>query len=93
MVINKWSLLLLLQMVIILTVPVMYCVPQKIPPTNATFSELPHKKIIRFTYLSDLRLRDEYCNFRAVKESLIRDQIVVGINDPTLQSDYYKRQI
>ena len=29
--------------------------------------------------------KDEYCDFGAIKDSLIRDQIVVGINDPKLR--------
>ena len=34
-------------------------------------------------FVTDLRQRAEYCEFGALKGSLIRDQIVVAINDPT----------
>jgi len=38
-------------------------------------------------FVTDLRRRAEYCEFGALKDSLIRDQIVVGINenDPKLR--------
>jgi len=36
-------------------------------------------------YATDLRRRAEYYDFGAIKDSLIRDQIVVGINDPKLR--------
>ena len=36
-------------------------------------------------FVTDLRRRAEYCDFGAIKDSLIRDQIVVGINDPKLR--------
>ncbi|XP_068675472.1 uncharacterized protein [Montipora foliosa] len=36
-------------------------------------------------FVPDLRRRAEYCDFGAIKDSLIRDQIVVGINDPKLR--------
>ena len=37
------------------------------------------------TFVTDLRRRAEFCDFGAIKDSLIRDQIVVGINDPKLR--------
>ena len=36
-------------------------------------------------FVTDLKRRAEYWNFGAIKDSLIRDQIVVGINDPKLR--------
>ena len=36
-------------------------------------------------FVTDLRRKAEYCDFGAIKDSLIRDQIVVGINDPKLR--------
>ena len=36
-------------------------------------------------FVTDLRRRADYCDFGAIKESLIRDQIVVGISDPKLR--------
>ena len=36
-------------------------------------------------FVTDLRRRAAYCDFGAIKESLIRDQIVVGISDPKLR--------
>ena len=36
-------------------------------------------------YVTDLGRRAEYCDFGAMKDSLIRDQIVEGINDPKLR--------
>ena len=35
--------------------------------------------------VTDLRRRAEHCDFGALKDSLIRDHIVVGINDPKLR--------
>lgn len=36
-------------------------------------------------FVTDLRRRAEHCDFGAIKDSLIRDQIVVGIDDPKLR--------
>ena len=36
-------------------------------------------------FVADLRRRAAHCNFGALKDSLIRDQIVVGISDPRLR--------
>ena len=36
------------------------------------------------TFVTDLRRRAEFGDFGAIKDSLIQDQIVVGINDPRL---------
>ena len=38
-----------------------------------------------YLLITDLRRRAEYGEFGALKDSLIRDQIVVGINDPKLR--------
>ena len=35
-------------------------------------------------FVTGLRRRAEHCDFGALKDSLIRDQIVVGISDPKL---------
>ena len=35
-------------------------------------------------FVTDLRRRAEHCDFGVLKDSLIRDQIVVGISDPKL---------
>ena len=70
----------------ILTVLETYCVPRK----NITYE----RYVVRMTiqedcsfdiFVTDLRRKAEYCNFRAIKDSLIRDQIVVGITDPKLR--------
>ena len=36
-------------------------------------------------FVTVLRQRAEHCDFGALKDSLIRDQIVVGISDPKLR--------
>lgn len=68
----------------ILTALETYCVPCK----NTIYKQY----VFRMTsqedgavdvFATDLRQRAEYCEFGALKGSLIRDQIVVAINDPT----------
>ena len=63
-----------------------YCVPQK----NTTYERYVFRMTIQEDrsfdiFVTDLRRRAEYCAFGAIKDSLIRDQIVVGINDPKLR--------
>ncbi|PFX23103.1 Transposon Tf2-9 polyprotein [Stylophora pistillata] len=69
----------------ILTAMETYCVPRK----NTTYK----RYVFRMTtqkdrslniFVTDLR-RAEYCDFGAIKDSLIRDQIVVGIIDNKLR--------
>jgi len=38
-------------------------------------------------FVTDLRRRAEHCDFGALKDSLIRGQIVVGISDPKLREE------
>jgi len=70
----------------ILTALETYCVPRK----NTTYE----RYVFRMTtqedrtidvFVTDLRRRAEHCDFGALKDSLIRDQIVVGISDPKLR--------
>ena len=70
----------------ILSVLETYCVPQK----NTTYERYVFRMTIQEDrsfdiFVTDLRRRAEYCDFGAIKDSLIRDQIVVGINDPKLR--------
>jgi len=70
----------------ILTALETYCVPRK----NTTYERYVFRMTIREDrsfdiFVTDLRRRAEYCDFGAIKDSLIRDQIVVGINDPKLR--------
>lgn len=70
----------------ILTALETYCVPRK----NTTYERYDFRMTIQEDrsfdiFVTDLRRKAEYCDFGAIKESLIRDQIVVGINDPKLQ--------
>jgi len=37
------------------------------------------------TFVTDLKRRAEFCDFGAIKDSLIRDEIVVGLNDTKLR--------
>ena len=70
----------------ILTALEMYCVPRK----NTTYKRYVFRMTIQEDclfdiFVTDLRRRAEYCDFGAIKDSLMRDQIVVSINDPKLQ--------
>ena len=70
----------------ILTVLETYCVPRK----NTTYERYVFSMTIQEDrsfdiFVTDLRRKAEYCDFGAIKDSLIRDQIVVGINDPKLR--------
>ena len=69
----------------ILTALETYCVPRK----NTTYERYDFRMTIQEDrsldiFVTDLR-RAEYCDFGAIKDSLIRDQIVVGINDLKLR--------
>ena len=66
----------------ILTALETYCVPRK--------NTIYERYVFRTTsqedravdvFVTDLRRKAEYCEFGSLKDSLIRDQIVVGIND------------
>ena len=70
----------------ILTALETYCVPRK----NTTYELYVFRMTIQEDrsfdiFVTDPRRRAEYCDFGAIKDSLIRDQIVVGINDPKLR--------
>ena len=70
----------------ILTALETYCVPQK----NTTYERYIFRMAIQEDHLfdifvTDLRRKAEYCDFGAIKDSLKRDQIVLGINDPKLR--------
>ena len=70
----------------ILTALETYCVPRK----NTTYERYVFRMTIQEDrsfdiFVTDLRRKAEYCDFGAIKDSLIRDQIVVGINDPKLR--------
>ena len=70
----------------ILTAMETYCVPRK----STTYERYVFRMTIQEDrsfnmFVTDLRRRAEYCDFGAIKDSLIRDQIVVGINDPKLR--------
>ena len=70
----------------ILTALETYCVPRK----NTTYERYVFRMTIQEDrsfdiFVTDLRRKAEYCDFGAIKDSLVRDQIVVGINDPKLR--------
>ena len=70
----------------ILTALETYSVPRK----NTTYKRYVFRMTIQEDrsfdiFVTDLRRKAEYCDFGAIKDSLIRDQIVVGINDPKLR--------
>ena len=69
----------------ILTALETYCVPQK----NTTYELYVFRMTIQEDRSFDIFVtnvrRAEYCDFGAIKDSLIRDQIVVGINDLKLR--------
>lgn len=70
----------------ILTVLETYCVPRKNTTYERYFFRTTTQEDRWFDiFVTDLRRRAEYCDFRAIKDSLIRDQIVVGINDIKLR--------
>ena len=64
----------------------MYCVPRK----NTTYERYVSRMTIQEDrlfnmFVTDLRRKAEYCDFGVTKDSLTRDQIVAGINDPKLR--------
>ncbi|PFX13194.1 Nephrocystin-3, partial [Stylophora pistillata] len=66
----------------ILTALETYCFPRK----NTTYERYVFRTITQEDrsfdiFVTDLRRRAEYCDVGAITDSLIRDQIVVGIND------------
>ena len=70
----------------ILTALETYCVPRK----NTTYERYVFRITIHEDrsfdiFVTDLRRKADYCDFGAIKDSLIRDQIGVGINDPKLR--------
>ena len=70
----------------ILTALETYCVPRK----NTIYERYRFRTTVQegrsiAVFVTDLRRRVTYCDFGAIKESLIRDQIVVGISDPKLR--------
>ncbi|XP_068674514.1 uncharacterized protein [Montipora foliosa] len=70
----------------ILTALETYCVPRK----NTNYERHVFRMTIQEDrsfdiFVTDLGRRAEYCDFGAIKGSLIRDQVVVGINDPKLR--------
>ena len=63
-----------------------YCVPRKNTTYEGYFFRITIQEDRLFDiFVTDLRRRAEYCDFGAIKDSLIRDQIVEGINDPKLR--------
>ena len=72
----------------ILTALEMYCVPRK----NTTYERYAFRMTTQEdrtidVFVTDLRRRAEHCDFGALKDSLIRGQIVVGISDPKLREE------
>ena len=70
----------------ILTALETYCVPRK----NTTYERYVFRTTIQEDrsfdiFVTDLRRKAEYRDFGAIKDFLIRDQIVLGINDPKLR--------
>ena len=70
----------------ILTALETYCVPRK----NTIYEQYRFRTTVQEgrsidVFVTDLRRRAAYCDFGAIKESLIRDQIVVGISNPKLR--------
>ena len=63
-----------------------YCVLRKNTTYERYFFRMTIQEDRLFDiFVTDLRRRAEYCDFGAIKDSLIRDQIVEGINDPKLR--------
>ena len=64
-----------------------YCAPRKNTTYERYVSRMTMQEGRTFDiFVTDLRRRVEYCDFGALnKDSLIRDQIVVGISDPKLR--------
>ena len=70
----------------ILTALETYCVPRKNTIYEGyVFRTTSQEDRAVDVFVTDLRRKAEYCEFGALKDSLIRDQIVVGINDPKLR--------
>ena len=58
----------------------------RIQPTKRYFCRITIQEDRSFDiFVTDLRRKAEYSDFGAIKDSLIRDQIVVGINDSKLR--------
>ena len=69
----------------ILTALETYCVPRKNTIYEGyVFRTTSQEDRAVDVFVTDLRRKAEYCEFGALKDSLIRDQIVVSINDPKL---------
>lgn len=70
----------------ILTALETYCVPRKYTTYERYVFRTTVQEDRSFdVFVTDLRRRAEYCDFEGIKDSLIRDQIVVGISDPKLR--------
>ena len=62
------------------------CVPRKNTTYERYFCRITIQEDRSFDiFVTDLRRKAEYSDFGAIKDSLIRDQIVVGINDSKLR--------
>ena len=72
----------------ILTAPEIYCAPQKTKTYERyVFRMTTQEDRTIDVFVTDLRQRAEHCDFGALKNSLIRGHIVVGISDPKLRED------
>lgn len=70
----------------ILTALETYCVPRKYTTYERYVFRTTVQEDRSFdVFVTDLRRRAEYCDFGGIKDSLIRDQIVVGISDLKLR--------
>ncbi|PFX16114.1 Retrovirus-related Pol polyprotein from transposon 17.6 [Stylophora pistillata] len=66
----------------ILTALEMYCVPRKNTTYKRYFFRMTTQEERSFDiFVTDLRRRAEYCDFGAIKDSLMRDQIVNGTEE------------
>ena len=76
----------------ILTALVTYCVPRKktIYERYVFRTTLREDRAVN-VFVTDLRRRAEYCEFGALKDCLIRDQIVVAFNDPKLRERLFRK--
>ena len=79
----------------ILTALETYCVPRKNTTYEGYVSRMTTQEDRTIdVFVTGLRRRAEHCDFGALKNSLIRDQIVVGILAiPNYVSDYRERRI
>ncbi|XP_076830306.1 uncharacterized protein LOC143476162 isoform X2 [Brachyhypopomus gauderio] len=69
-----------------------YCTPRK----NETYERYVFRNRLQKEsesfeqYVTDLRLKSQSCNFEALRDSMIRDQIVIGVQDNKIRMQLLK---